>query len=824
MPNSPQSPAFIIGVTGHMDIPSGDLKEIEDRLRLIFRWLQRDSKGSESDEWIVPDWFPNLETHEGRGSGQRKGARLSGLGLRHQRIVLLTSLAPGADTIAARVALEEGIEVRAPLPFPAGLYPHSTTFTDAGDPEGAIADFDRLVSGSEAPVDSFPVLLASDLELSIEDREKVITEDLEISERRHLRYRASGEYVATHCQLLLALFQPDEPGTGSSVGSQTIVEVARRGPTSGILPGANHFPWNDSVPVIHIPCRSLKRLPVGDPERQQALTDESWRSIPGSFLPPLWIEGCHHDQSGKLDAECGRTGAEILARTVDLRIRYEEAANRQTDSQAGNPGGQNTGAISASATLLFGRKEANQAEALSAEGKAFLDRLEPIAAEQKRSSSIAREIEGQRNGMMCRMAILTFLAAFCFHCFSHWFFADKPSHSHDDSSEHTAEHEAVLKQVMIDETDEGDLVVVVKDKFKALKSLEKKFAIVFLVLTISLVAASIVSFFGYQRSRRERLRFDARALAEGLRIQFYWSVSGNRTSVSGRYMHRQNGELGWIRNAISSVSFPYFRWQDSFRLLPPPDQKLIIGAVIRNWIGVQRDYFARKGREFCHRLHRHHLFGWGMTWAGVGQVPLFLWWKLAHPHSAQLFFGSISAVLFVVFAVWLGCIILRERKRAYSDEAGGTAKASHEDVLDFLLKADFSGFALLVSSVLLALVAFVPGLAEWTPKTKDLWVILTGSCLVVGAISIAWGEKLLLAEHSRQFSAMHDLFRNASDHLNEQIATWDSGEPHPDELSRTDPLREIQETLVDIGKEALDENAEWLVLHRSRPFEPFLAG
>jgi len=800
-----------------MDIPLEDLKEIGDRLRLFFQWLRRDPAG---DEGIVPDWFPKLEPLEIRKSAQRERCPFPGLGLRHQRVVLLTSLAPGVDTIAARIALEEGIEVRAPLPFPAELYPKSTTFTGAVDPEGAAEDFAWLVSGREVPVDSFPVLLASDLELSLDDREKILAEDLENSERRHLRYRASGEYVVSHCHLLLALFQPDKPGKESSAGSQTIVDIARRGPTSGILPGANHFPWNDAVPVIHIPCRSLKRLPEGRSERQQALNDESWRSQPASFLPPLWLEACHLNVDGEMDAECGRIGAETLARTADLLIRYEEAVNGQAAERAG----KNGEATSAAATLLFGDMEVNQAEALSNEGKDFLDRLEPIAAEQQRSSSLASEIDGQRKRMMFRMAIFTFLAALCFHCFSHWFFADKPSHSHEASSEHAAEHEPTLKPGTIGKTADGDVFVVVKENYKALKSVEKKFAIAFLILTITFIAATIISFCGYQGSRRERLRFDARALAEGLRIQFYWSVSGNRTSVAERYMHRQNGELDWIRNAISSLSFPYFRWQDSFRLLPSADQKLIIGAVIRNWIGVQRDYFAWKGNEYHQCLHRHHLFGWGMTWAGVGQLPLFLWWKLAHPHHSLLFFGSIAAVLFVVFAVWVGSIILRERMYAPAGETGEKVNEPRENILDYLLKADFAGFALLVSAVLLALVAFVPGLAEWTPKTKALWVILTGSSFVLGAISIAWAEKRLLAEHSRQYSAMHDLFRNAAAPLKEQMATWETREPHPDELNRADPLREIQETLVDIGKEALDENAEWLVLHRSRPFEPFLAG
>jgi hypothetical protein len=37
-------------------------------------------------------------------------------------------------------------------------------------------------------------------------------------------------------------------------------------------------------------------------------------------------------------------------------------------------------------------------------------------------------------------------------------------------------------------------------------------------------------------------------------------------------------------------------------------------------------------------------------------------------------------------------------------------------------------------------------------------------------------------------------------------------------------LGEIQDFLYALGKEALDENAEWLILHRARPLEPVMAG
>ena len=37
-------------------------------------------------------------------------------------------------------------------------------------------------------------------------------------------------------------------------------------------------------------------------------------------------------------------------------------------------------------------------------------------------------------------------------------------------------------------------------------------------------------------------------------------------------------------------------------------------------------------------------------------------------------------------------------------------------------------------------------------------------------------------------------------------------------------LAALQQLIRDVGLQALDENAEWLILHRSRPLEPVMAG
>ncbi|MCB1064323.1 MAG: hypothetical protein KDN20_15575 [Verrucomicrobiae bacterium] len=825
--HSPHYPAFIIGVTGHMDIPEEDVAEVEARFRVIIKTLRSSPESADTPGNSVPAWWPMLERRRVDGTGDLKLRPMPGLGLQHQRIILLSSMAPGADTIAARVALAEDIEVRAPLPFPADLYPQSSTFTGAAAPTTSVGDYESLVGAPSSLIDAFPVLLASDQELSERQRQTVFQSDLQDPERRHLRYRAAGEYVSSYCHLLIALFQPDETGGGSSASSQTIVDIARTGPTSGILPAANHFPWNDAVPVLHIPCRSLKRLP--DP-LADTVNDPEWQQTPATFFSPLWLEACHVGEAGVVPPECAGAGFTALQRTTRLMVDYTKLASESA---------QKSDQELALGALLNWKRLVDAG--LTSEGQSFLKRLVPIAHSRKSASTLAAEADKSRGKMMTRMAACAFVAALFFHCFSHWHFAHKDE-AHDEkpksaaaavapedanTGEHAATEETIEAKPSSDSKEPPSQ--------KALDEAEDRFALVFIVLALATILYALASFWRYQRSQKEWLRFDARALAEGLRVQFYWSAIGSSSSVAGRYMHRQKGELDWIRNAISCLSFPYSRWENLFNRLPESDQRLILEEVIKSWVGTddttigssgqkvihqggQRAFFRKSAARSALRLHQFHTIGWGLTWAGILQVALFPLWK-AYGHDHEHAFFTLSAVILAGLGVLAATI---DWNRAST--AGGSSNGHHSGLLNRLVSFGPAAIALWVSALIAYADTSVPHAVWWMPGSKDLWIILTGAVLVAGAIAIAWSEKSLLSEHARQYRAMHDLFRNAGDHLQSLLIDWSSNLPHSDDLRTAEPRKQIQETLIDLGKEALDENSEWLVLHRSRPFEPFLAG
>lgn len=109
------------------------------------------------------------------------------------------------------------------------------------------------------------------------------------------------------------------------------------------------------------------------------------------------------------------------------------------------------------------------------------------------------------------------------------------------------------------------------------------------------------------------------------------------------------------------------------------------------------------------------------------------------------------------------------------------------------------------------------------PAAEVRALILGGVALLAGALAVAWAEKNLLSELAYQYNTMHSLFRDASSRMEFDLKELERlvGDPS----GRYDAkLDEIQEYLYALGKEALDENAEWLLLHRARPLEPVMAG
>jgi len=156
------------------------------------------------------------------------------------------------------------------------------------------------------------------------------------------------------------------------------------------------------------------------------------------------------------------------------------------------------------------------------------------------------------------------------------------------------------------------LVFIVYSEFDGLDFLVNVFLFAFL-------AGFLIYKIGeYRQWHRKHL--DYRALAEGLRVQFYWSLAGVIDTQSAEFaydnfLQKQDVDLGWIRHVMRNVSLARSRDQDP--------SEAWVDWVIEQWVGDesgqtgQLAYYQRKELEKATRFKRTTNLGRVALWVGV---------------------------------------------------------------------------------------------------------------------------------------------------------------------------------------------------------------
>ena len=182
--------------------------------------------------------------------------------------------------------------------------------------------------------------------------------------------------------------------------------------------------------------------------------------------------------------------------------------------------------------------------------------------------------------------------------------------------------------------------------------------------------ASLTVILLWQRRRDVQGRYlDYRALAEGLRVQFYWRLAGLPDSASSSYLRKQLDELRWIREALRAAA-----------ALPPP-QTAHPELALKYWVGGQATYYA--DRAHSHRKRMHLLEKSSQLFLGAGllatAVLVVFWTRLEslptwHRWLVVLMgFAPIGAALWETYAERLG---LRTQVNQYVRFAGIFGRAS----------------------------------------------------------------------------------------------------------------------------------------------------
>jgi len=126
------------------------------------------------------------------------------------------------------------------------------------------------------------------------------------------------------------------------------------------------------------------------------------------------------------------------------------------------------------------------------------------------------------------------------------------------------------------------------------------------------------------RGAWHRKYLDYRALAEGLRVQFYWAAAGVTSDSVSKFAHdnflqMQDPDLGWIRNVMRVAGM-------ECNVKPYTDREGL-DFVIRNWIGAKKSgqlgYYRRKGLEKIARQRFTDRFAAVVLWISFAAFALF---------------------------------------------------------------------------------------------------------------------------------------------------------------------------------------------------------
>jgi hypothetical protein len=224
-----------------------------------------------------------------------------------------------------------------------------------------------------------------------------------------------------------------------------------------------------------------------------------------------------------------------------------------------------------------------------------------------------------------------------------------------------------------------------------------------------LASASVLIYREWMAKRRGRHE-DYRALAEALRVQFFWMAAGLRDMSADQYLRKQAGDVVWIRDAMSECGL----YKDILDRSPAikSDRALRL-RLAQNWVEGQANYYSKTKR--LHEMKKKTLSIFAAVAVAVGFIaPLF---GLTRP--------------FVV--------------------------TSH----------------------------VVAAVAMW-------WA----------ALALNYTERRGFAQEIRQYERMHELFRDAHEDLKK--------------FEAEENFEKCEEIIRELGSAALEENGDWLSMHRQR--------
>lgn len=600
---------LVIGVVGHRDLRAEDTATLRAALAKIFQQFVQA--------------YPNTP------------------------IVLLSSLAEGADQLAAEVAQENGIIVRAPLPFERAVYRQSTSF----DTEAARAKLDQFLDSSK--IEWFRAPLPRAIDDSVSDWAAVARgENPSLTD---VCYVNAGGYIVRHSNLLIALWNEDEKRESPSITGQLVAFKLH-----GIAP--HNYPWLDDHPLgfrgecgpVYIIRTPRTQSATGAPKLPQS-------EVTASILVPTRKADSAEEPATKSDGGFERLPSEtLLARPVSQGLRLGRLAAALAM--------WGLFLLLRGILAVIGRKPKPRSTA-SAELWQLQDTFQNL-------DDINRDVLTKFDGARAKEWLAEFGPPTPKDMpvpMAHWLERLSVIGVAADKLASQLDRTARAGQVIV-----FVLLALALGFFHIYADTEGHWPVWLLLFFAALLSAELV----VQWSKWQRLlerRLDYRALAEALRVRRAWAIAGIGESVADSYLGQLRTETIWVRRALQHVCPPASYWADHFKSLTPAAQQECLQAVQENWVATQLKYY----RKAHHREHRWaaflRLLGYVLAISGWLWIPAMVFTNVMRERHEETgswfatFYQTASKpehlwLLISAFLVLGGGLVLAFRERRVHEE------------------------------------------------------------------------------------------------------------------------------------------------------------
>ena len=180
------------------------------------------------------------------------------------------------------------------------------------------------------------------------------------------------------------------------------------------------------------------------------------------------------------------------------------------------------------------------------------------------------------------------------------------------------------------------------------------------------------------RKDYENKYYDYRALAEGLRVQFFWKLMHSKENTYDRYLRKYRGDMDWIFQTIRNVGMDA---NQEISQKHSACKKEDLKILQRRWVGDQKDFFVKKVPEKEQKIRRQEKATLCFFCAAMATVLGFFIMKaiVAFQHGSLKDFinmediqqGSVYypfAFLIDVFLAIGAALAIYVEKRAFADE------------------------------------------------------------------------------------------------------------------------------------------------------------